>query len=188
MTEFHWPLAIVRICQWKEIAAEKAPDVFSPWSLPKLAAKPEAIAAAEAVVGFKFPEAYRGFLRHANGWDGAYVALNLFGTPDFLSGRAAEVLKRPGLVELLAKMGFAIGQYLVLGAGDPKYEADVILLIRPDNHLLPGGIVWINAEDISDSHQFASFEDFFLALVDYNEGTAQYAAIRAKGGELKGPE
>ncbi len=116
MTQYHWPLAIVRICQWKELAAETAPDVFSPWSLPKLAAKPEAINAAETAVG------------------------------------------------------------------DPKRDADVILLVRPDNPLLPGGVIWINAEDVSDSHQFASFEDFFSALVDYNEGTAQYAAIRAKEG------
>lgn len=181
MTQFNWPLEIVRNCQWKEMAASAAPQDLSPWSPPKLAAKPDEIAAAEAAVGFSFPDAYKGFLRHANGWNGAYIDLSLFGTPDFLSGLPAEVLKRPGLVEVVARLGFRPDQYVVIGAGPSQLNADVFLLIHPENRTLAGGVVWVDADVISESDRFSSFEEFFLAIIDHNESLAHYVAARARG-------
>jgi hypothetical protein len=57
----------------------------------------------------------------------------------------------------------------------------VFLLIRPGNPVLGGGVVWLNAEDVSQSDRFGSFEDFFLALVDHNEALARHAQTRAGG-------
>jgi len=181
MSQFNWPDEIVRICRWKDMAATDSPELLSPWSLPKVAAKPDAIAAAEAAVGFKFPEGYLGFLRHANGWEGIVVRLSLFGTPDFISGRAMEVMKRPGLIEAVVRLGFRPDQCLPIGAAsDPKYDNDVFLLVRPDSPVLAGGVVWVDGEDISESDLFVSFEEFFQSLVDHNEALALQAAARRK--------
>jgi hypothetical protein len=107
--------------------------------------------------------------------------LGLFGTPDFVSGGALRVLKRSGLVDAAASIGFRPDQYLPVGAAaDPELDADVFLLVRSDSPVLPGGVVWIDAEVISESNRFASFEEFFMAIVDHNQALTHHAEARAR--------
>lgn len=59
-----------------------------PWNLPKLAANKYRIAQAETSMGMSFSAPYMEFLNLANGWNGFIVSTDLFGTEEFINGRA----------------------------------------------------------------------------------------------------
>ena len=174
-----WKSEIVRNCYWKQIAHDA--DGALTWRVPKVAAKSEAITAAEHVLGFGFPGDYRDFLRHADGWPWFLNETDLFGTPDFLSGRAARFLQRPGLVGAMAKLGFQPREYIPIGAGDPEVDQEVFLLVRPGASILPGGVVWFDPECVDGVlDKYASFEEFFVSVIGYNEIIAKKAVSDAK--------
>jgi hypothetical protein len=169
---YDWKAEIVRVAYWKQIAAH---DPALPWHLPRLAASPDMIAAAEAAVGVSFPAEFKQFLGYANGWRNFFIAVDLFGTDDFLAGRAAEVMKRPELRAFIDTTGLLEDEVFVVGATD--LDLDVFLLVSPKSKLLPGGVVWFASEEVD---RYPTFSDFFAAMVNYNAGTAQEVA-RAAG-------
>lgn len=158
-----WKAEITRVVYWKQIAAEHDTNKALRWHLPKLGATAEEISRAERASGRVFSSEFREFLSHANGWPGFYVLVDLFGTADFVNGRALKVLERPELASFIRESGWRIEDVAPIGASE--LDVDVFLHISPASTALPGGVVWFAHEEID---RYATFHEFFAAMVNYN--------------------
>jgi len=162
-----WKLEIVRNAYWKQLQAQYDKNHLFPWRLPKVAATEEQVVAAERAVGFVFPQDYRDFLLHANGWVGFHLGTDLFGTPDFVSGRAREPLRRAELANYLGDIGLDPHEYIPIGTNKDYFE-DFILLSPSARHL-PGGVIWFSYDEVD---RFNSYFEFFSSMINYNAGIA----------------
>lgn len=168
-----WKSEISRIIYWKQMIAENDRLNAYPWHLPRVGASPENITLAEKFVGLDFSSEYEEFLRHANGWQGFVVSVDLFGTDDFLNGRSQEVMKRKELADFVNEQGLDETDFVPIGASE--VDLDVFLHFSPSAKFLPGGVLWFANEEV-ERHE--SFSDFFAAMVNYNARIAR----RVNGG------
>jgi hypothetical protein len=172
-TPTEWKTEIARIVHWKQIAAQHDKRRALPWSLPKLGAKPEQILQAEATAGAPFSAEFKELLLLANGWKGFYILIDLFGTEDFITGRSEEVNQRPEIRDYVVRSGFVASHVVPIGASNA--ELDVFLMVSPTSTTDPGAVLWWANEEID---RFATFRDFFAAMVNYNAQVANNLAQR----------
>lgn len=163
-----WKTEIARIVHWKQVAAEHDKKKALPWHLPEVGASADALTRVEAKLGVALSDEYRSFLSLANGWKGFYVLVDLFGTDDFLSGRADELAQRPEIESYLEENGLVGKQVIPIGGSN--LEIDAFLLVSPASAVLPGVVLWWAGEEID---RYKSFRDFFGAMVNYNAQIAQ---------------
>jgi len=159
---------IVRIVHWKQIAADHDMHQSLPWFLPKVGAKSESITQAEDAIGASFSDEYRGFLSLANGWRGFYVTTDLFGTDEFLSGRAHLVRKQIEVRSYAEDIGIHLGDLIPIGASEAAL--DLFLLVSSASRVEPGKVLWWAGEEIE---RYPSFGAFFAAMVNYNAQIAE---------------
>lgn len=140
--------------------------------LPAVAAGEDEIAGAERRLGFALDSQYRQFLRFANGWRRFYQAVDLFGTPNLLGGSPMDAaVAMLGAVErddFEAAVGMSPSEVLPIAAS--TVQPDVFLLAQPWSPA-PGAVIWYAGELIE---QFPSFEEYFLAMLDYNREEIRY--------------
>jgi len=175
-----WKASIARIAYWKQIMNENDKLGAFPWHLPKVAASEARIAEAEAHMctsfsASSFSESYREFLGLANGWNGFFVSTDLFGTDDFLSGRAAEVRNRPDVQEYVSSLGLPDGMAVPIGASE--VDKDVFILVSETSTIRPGEVLWLAGSEVD---RYPDFHEFFEAMVNYNARLAQQLAARQK--------
>ncbi|MDR6937892.1 SMI1/KNR4 family protein [Luteibacter sp. 3190] len=166
-----WKAEISRIVSWKQVIAENDNQKAYPWHLPSVAAAAQDIAAAENAAGMAFSTQHKEFLRYADGWQGFLITIDLFGTKDFLDGRAEKVMQREEIRSFTKKLGLHEGEFVPIGASEA--ELDIFLHISPSAEGLPGGVVWFASEEVD---RFESFVDFFAAMVNYNARIAHRVA------------
>ena len=171
-----WAQEISRIVSWKQLIADRDSLHAFPWHLPRVGAKLEQITQAENVVGVEFSQQFREFLTLANGWQGLVVSTDLFGTKEFVEGKAREVLKRKELLAFLREHGLSSGQVVPIGASE--FDLDVFILISPSSSFMPGGVLWFANEEVD---RFSSFAEFLASMAAYNERIAQKLAQESKG-------
>jgi hypothetical protein len=171
-----WKAEISRMVYWKQMIADNDRLNAYPWHFPRVGATHEDVALAEKSVGHSFSPQYDEFLRHANGWQGFVVAIDLFGTKDFLDGRSQKVMQRTELSAFVEKHGCGSDEFMPIGASDT--DLDVFLHFSPSAKTLPGGVLWFANEEVD---RYESFADFFAAMVNYNARIAQ----RVNGGALE---
>lgn len=167
-----WKAEISRVVYWKQMIADNDRLNAYPWHLPRVGAAPEDIVLAEKAAGFKFSTQYEDFLRHANGWKGFVITVDLFGTGDFLDGRPQKVMQRAELLTFVREQGFGDDEFAPIGASDA--DLDVFLHFSPTSKTLPGGVLWFANEEVD---RYESFADFFAAMINYNARIAD----RVKG-------
>lgn len=163
-----WKTEISRLVYWKQVIADGDQLNAYPWHLPKVAASASEIALAESVVGCAFSSQYIDFLRHANGWPGFVVTVDMFGTTDFLEGRSDRVMEREELRLFIERMGISLKDCVPIGASEA--DLDVFLHLSPNASFLPGGVLWFANEEVD---RYNSFDEFFMAMVDYNARIAE---------------
>jgi hypothetical protein len=145
-------------------------DVLGLWShhLPEIAASPEEIAQTELVLGEPLDEKFRRFLCFANGWQNFYHSVDLFGTKDLFNGprnkRAQEILQT---LEPLDRICGAM-RTDVMPIAVSQNSIDVFVIGR---HGVPmsGTVIWLAGQEID---RYSDFDEFFLAMVDYNRDDA----------------
>ena len=73
---------------WMIVQARMEADWKGLWdyAIPHLHATEETVARAEAQLGFRLPESYRGFLLASNGWPCFYQNMTTLSTSDLLGG------------------------------------------------------------------------------------------------------
>jgi hypothetical protein len=167
-----WKAEISRIVYWKQMIAENDRLNAYPWHLPRVGATHEDIALAEKAVGLSFSPQYEEFLRYANGWQAFVIAVDLFGTKDFLDGRSKKVMQREEISTFVKKHGFDSNDFVAIGASET--DLDVFLHFSPSAKTLSGGVLWFANEEVD---RYESFADFFSAMVNYNARIAD----RVKG-------
>jgi hypothetical protein len=172
-TPAEWKAEIARIVHWKQLAAEHDKRRALSWNLPKVGAKPDQIVQAEKKIGAPFSAEFKELLSLANGWKGFCVLTDLFGTEDFLNGRAEEVRERPELKDFVEHSTFAAADVVPIGGSDA--ELDVYLLISPRSTVMPNAVLWWANEEVD---RYATFREFFAAMVNYNAQIANKLAQR----------
>ena len=133
--------------------------------LPKVAATEQELVETETVLGFALDPRYREFLSFANGWQRVFQDVDLFGTAELRGGRAmGEVFSALEDIdsEVLAKSKLIRSDLLPIGYSSE--QSDMFVMLR-SNSVNAGTIVWFAGYEIE---RFARFDDFFLAMVDYN--------------------
>lgn len=171
MTQIDWKAEIARIVYWKQAAAEHDYANALPWKLPRVGATSQAIAEAERALGHKLPRQFREFLALADGWQGFYVSTDLFGTPELIAHRWQNAMERPELQEFMSRNSLQPMDVTAIGASD--LDLDVFLLVNDDAETLPGAVLWFAGQEVD---RYASFSDFFAAMVNYNARIASRLA------------
>lgn len=141
-------------------------DVGGLWEhiLPEVAATERDIDAVERELGFRVDPQYRAFLLHADGWRAFHHTLDIFGTRDLLGGDRAEIA-----AEILATFDdlqavCGIDQKDLVPVAVASNSIDIMLMARP-HAPEPGKVFWFAGQLIDT---FPGFDEFFLAMVDYN--------------------
>lgn len=149
-------------------------DVDGLWAntLPEVAATENQLQALEVRLGYGLDAQHRAFLMHANGWLAFMQDIDVFGVDDFVGGPRAE--RAVALVESLNPLepicGF--GQADLLPIAVSSDGIDVMVMVRP-HAAAPGKVMWL-AGGLIDT--FVGFEEWFLAMVDYNRQEYQRLA------------
>lgn len=133
--------------------------------LPKVAATEQDLAATEGVLGFALDPRYRAFLSYANGWRCFYQDVDIFGTAELRGGYpmrdACSILDEIDS-EVFAKSKLVRSDLFPIGFSGK--QSDVFVLLKP-GRANSGAIVWLAGYEIE---RFPQFDEFFLAMVDYN--------------------
>lgn len=160
-----WKNEIAAAWQVKQAIMEADKNRVWTYHLPNVAATEDQILSAEKQLGYQLDERYRSFLKFANGWEGFVQTIDLFGTEDLIAGQrkeTGEFIFSCLEDSVLKKSGVRRDELLVIGA--TSRHSDLFVITLP-NSLAPGTVIWFASEEIQ---RFSSFDEFFLAMVDYN--------------------
>ncbi len=149
----------------KQAIMEVDKDKIWTYHLPEVAATDEQIKEAEEQLGHELDHRYREFLRHANGWRGFVQTIDLFGTNDLIKSPRKETAEFTFSClgnDILNKSGVKRTELLPIGA--TSQHADLFVMTRPFARS-PGTVIWFAGEEVE---RFKTFDDYFLAMVDYN--------------------
>jgi hypothetical protein len=141
-------------------------DVEGLWQhhLPETAATEQEIEDLEKSMGEDLDISYREFLKFANGWQGFFQSIDLFGLSELkgnaMSQRADQLLLALGDTKDL----FGTERQDLLPIAASRDSIDLVVIEKKKSTAI-GKVHWL-AGDLIDS--FSSFEEFFLAMVDYN--------------------
>lgn len=142
-------------------------DVKHIWShhLPEIGANEDSILAVEKELRLKLDSMYRDFLKYANGWKGFYQTVDLFGTEQLKGSTImdyAKILLNAIDDDVLKESGFSRDQLFPIAVTES--DKDLFVLCLP-NSPKPGAVVWFAGEEID---RFENFNEYFLAMIDYN--------------------
>lgn len=159
-----WIREIVIAFKVKEKIAEVDRDELWRFAAPELAATDEQVHYAEEQLGFRLDTEYREFLRKANGWKAFYQDVSILGTPDLVGTENMHRAKAlvVALEDLKPVVGFESSELLPVAVSETDID---VFLIRIQPHDMPAEVFWFAGRLIE---RFASFSEFFLAMVDYN--------------------
>ena len=115
-----------------------------------------------------FSEEYRKFLKHANGWPGFYVSVDLFGTTELVDGTALKIRNISTVKDFIESIGLKLNQVVPIGASN--HERDVFLLVSEISTKLSGVVIWLSGYEVD---RYDNFEVFFDAMLNNNEQIAE---------------
>ena len=166
-----WKLEIVKAVMVQERLQEL--DVRSLWSyhLPELAASEHDIYVLEKRLGYRLDEKYRKFLLCANGWKSFYQDVDIFGTKELMGSSlmdaAGQQLDVIGSKLFFDNTGLEVQNVLPIAAS--MQQPDMFLLVLPGTSEA-GSVVWVAGSEVE---RFVGFEEYYLAMVDYNRRRIQ---------------
>lgn len=134
------------------------------YCLPRVAATESALAATETLLGSSLDPRYREFLGFANGWRNFFQRVDLFGTVEL---QDAHLLRRVRLLLQEVRFDSPIPNNIrveeMLPIGYSPRQSDIFVIANP---ITAGGtVIWVAGYEIQ---RFSTFDEFFLAMVDYN--------------------
>ncbi|SEI94068.1 SMI1 / KNR4 family (SUKH-1) [Bhargavaea ginsengi] len=163
MSDWKDQIAVMHLVKQELMKRDK--DRLWPHHLPEVGATEEQMQEAEKALGFPLDPQYYEFLMHADGWKGFLQTVDLLGTRELMgSPLMDEALALLGAIEpdVLDDSGFSREQLLPIAAG--THDRDLFVIALPDSPA-PDTVIWFAGEEIE---RFESFEEYFLAMVDYN--------------------
>jgi hypothetical protein len=164
-----WKDRIAVMALVKQRLAEVDTGRLWEYHLPRVAASEERLQQVEAHLGEALDPSYRAFLRHADGWPAFYQAVDLFGSAELLGSErfqhAEEMLGYLGQ-EQPATSGTDSG---LLPVAASPVDLDLFVMTRRSSPH-PGTVIWLAGSEID---RFPSFDEYFLAMIDYNRAEIQ---------------
>ena len=176
--EFTWPDYIG--WGWMIVQARMEADWKGIWNyaLPHVHATEETVARAEAQLGFRLPESYRGFLLASNGWPYFYLDMTAFSTSDLLGGELHEAgqtqLELEECVEAMTADGVIAADHFPVAAS--LESIDVALMGKPGTPAA-GAVSWVRGEVIE---RYDDFLDYYLSMMELSKQETE--SIRRKDG------
>ncbi|NYI03425.1 SMI1/KNR4 family protein [Allostreptomyces psammosilenae] len=174
-TDDKWGPLIGQMILLKQQIAETGAIPTFRYTLPRVAAREEEIAAAEARLGAPLDPGYRTFLTYANGWDAFDVSLRLFGTEDFGQGDAWRLGE--SYVDTFCSFP-ENAQYpptALLPIAVALEDKDLLCAVTAP-HEEAGRILWIAGEIVD---MFDTFEEYFASMIEYHKEDLQEARSSA---------
>ena len=165
--EFTWPDYIG--WGWMIVQARMEADWTGLWdyAMPNPKASEETVARAEARLGFRLPESYRGFLLAADGWPCFFQDMTIFSTSDLLGGelhKAGQIqLELEECVEAMAAGGVIAADHFPVAAS--LTQIDVALMGKPGTPAA-GTVSWVRGEVIE---RYDDFLDYYLSMMELNK-------------------
>jgi hypothetical protein len=176
MKQTDWKQRIVELVLVKQKLAELDTKGLWQYRLPAVAASGERLEAVEAHLGEALDPAFREFLLHADGWPAFYQTVDLFGSEDLLGGsRSRQGVEKLNYVEeaVLTRAGLRRQELLPIAAS--PVDLDLFVMTKRSASR-PGIVVWLAGSEID---RFAGFDEYFLAMVDYNRLEVQHLRASA---------
>lgn len=173
MTREQLMAKIVEMVRVKQAVAEVDVHKLWPQALPRVAATEAELRGVEERLGEALDPQYRMFLSLAAGWPAFFHACDLFG-PDELSGRGAGArgLELLSYLDPVALDDAKIARDDVRAIAVDRQDMDLFVIGRPSSSI-PGVVIWFAAYEIE---RFATFDAFFLAMIEYNRLEVQALA------------
>jgi hypothetical protein len=161
----NWKSEIVKLAYIKQELANIDSQKLWPWHLPSVAASEQEILECESRLGFVLDLQFANFLRHANGWSGFIQATDLFGTADLGGdGKMPLAQEMLGYLEDSVLVQAGITRENVFPIAVSAVDLDLFVMTKP-SAVLAGIVIWFAGYEIQ---RFNDFQEFFLAMVDYN--------------------
>ena len=176
--EFTWPDYIG--WGWMIVQARMEADWKGIWNyaLPHVHATEATVARAEAQLGFRLPESYRGFLLASNGWPYFYLDMTAFSTSDLLGGELHEAgqtqLELDECIAAMAAGGVIAADHFPVAAS--LESIDVALMGKPGTPAA-GTVSWVRGEVIE---RYDDFLDYYLSMMELSKQETE--SIRRKDG------
>ncbi len=168
-TAEEWRQRIVQLVLVKQKIAELDANGLWEYRLPAIAASEERLSASESQLGERLDPSYRDFLAAADGWPAFYQSVDLFGTHDLLGERSLHASEMLGYVEdaVFDVGGFTRRELIPIAATTEDLDLFVMTRRSTSN---PGMVIWLAGSEVE---RFETFDDYFLAMLDYNRLTVQ---------------
>ncbi len=171
-----WKRELVIAHLVKQKVAEVDVDHLWENTLPGVAASQDQLRFLEARLGYALDPQHREFMLHADGWQAFRQHVDIFSVDDFGGGPRA--VRAAGLIESLEPLetlcGFGKRDLLPIAVSSD--DIDVMVMTCPHT-TTPGKVLWF-AGGVIDT--FAGFDEWFLAMVDYNR--LEYQRLAKKHG------
>ena len=163
ITDWKQEIAVAWLVKQAVMEADK--KKIWPYHLPEVAAMETEIQKTELSLGYALDQRYREFLKYANGWRGFWHTADLFGLDD-LTGDPnhdnAEFVVSMLDDGVLAKSRVHREQLFPISA--TQFDKDLFVIV-PSGSRSPGMVIWFAGEEVE---RFPTFDDYFLAMVEYN--------------------
>ena len=154
---------------WMIVQARMEADWTGLWdyAMPNPKASEETVARAEARLGFRLPESYRGFLLAADGWPCFFQDMTIFSTSDLLGGelhKAGQIqLELEECVEAMAAGGVIAADHFTVVASRESIE--IALMGKPGTPA-EGTVSWVRGEVMQ---RYDDFLDYYLSMMELNK-------------------
>ena len=154
---------------WMIVQARMEADWTGLWdyAMPNPKASEETVARAEARLGFRLPESYRGFLLAADGWPCFFQDMTIFSTSDLLGGELHKAgqtqLELDECIEAMAAGGVIAADHFPVAAS--LESIDVALMGKPGTPAA-GTVSWVRGEVIE---RYDDFLDYYLSMMELNK-------------------
>lgn len=161
-----WPQLIVKIVRLQQEYRRVEPLKIYEFEYPGVGANPAQLERLQQVRG-RLPASYLEFLSKANGWRSVYQWVDLFSVEDLLDGPYDEAVSILNTLGDAGALGSVLPAHLLpialTRAGHRDLGPDVFALTVSGEDV--GRVRWFAGELVED---FENFEEFFLAVVEFN--------------------
>ena len=165
-----WRDRIAEMAIIKQAVAEADNEGLWEYRLPHVGATASQLRAVEEHLGEPLDPSYREFLECAGGWPAFLQTVDLFGPEELLGNeRFRHAQEMVGYIEdeVLKKSPVRKEDLLPIAAS--PVDRHLFVMTRKSASK-PGVVIWFDGDEVD---RFPSFDEFFLAMMDYNREEIQ---------------
>src|SRR5712691_1002737 len=165
-----WRDRIAEMAIIKQAVAEADNEGLWEYRLPHVGATESQLRAVEQHLGEPLDPSYREFLECAGGWPAFLQTVDLFGPEELLGNeRFRHAQEMVGYLEDEALKKSPVRKEDLLPIAASPVDRHLFVMTRKSASK-PGVVIWFDGSEVD---RFPSFDEFFLAMMDYNREEIQ---------------